>query len=83
MDESFTFACVKILLTLFLSSRFVFNTCVFCICRDFLVDGLTIMKNRGYDSAGLATMAAGGGPMVRDFTTCCLIFVSVLYSTAL
>jgi hypothetical protein len=51
--------------------------------RDFLVDGLTIMKNRGYDSAGLATMAAEGGPMVRYATTCWLIVVySLLHPTA-
>jgi hypothetical protein len=49
-------------------SRFVW-ICVYWyyIYRDFLVDGLTIMKNRGYDSAGLATMAAEGGPMVSYF----------------
>jgi hypothetical protein len=57
---------------------------VFCIYRDFLVDGLTIMKNRGYDSAGLATMAAGGGPMVRflliaDCCQCAALDCSVLF----
>jgi glucosamine--fructose-6-phosphate aminotransferase (isomerizing) len=32
--------------------------------RDFLLEGLTVLKNRGYDSAGLATMPNTGGPMV-------------------
>lgn len=25
-------------------------------CRDYLIEGLTVLKNRGYDSAGMATM---------------------------
>lgn len=34
--------------------------------REFLLEGLTVLKNRGYDSAGLSTMAATGGPLVRN-----------------
>lgn len=32
--------------------------------RDFLLEGLTVLRNRGYDSAGLATMPEEGGHMV-------------------
>lgn len=32
--------------------------------RDFLLEALTVLKNRGYDSAGVATMPEDGGSMV-------------------
>ena len=33
--------------------------------REFLIEGLTVLKNRGYDSAGLVTMANElGSPLV-------------------
>ena len=31
------------------------------------MDALTILKNRGYDSAGIATIPGKGGPMVRAY----------------
>lgn len=43
--------------------------------REFLVEGLTVLKNRGYDSAGLVTMAnEPGSPLVRN-----IIVVIFLY----
>jgi hypothetical protein len=45
--------------------------------RNFLLDSLTILKNRGYDSAGLATLPEEGGPMVR--LTCCVLAASADY----
>jgi hypothetical protein len=32
--------------------------------RDFLLEGLSALKNRGYDSAGMATIPSTGGSMV-------------------
>jgi hypothetical protein len=76
MNLLFLRLCILLKLTLFLSFYMSLG-------RDFLVDGLTIMKNRGYDSAGLATMAAEGGPMVRYATICWLIVVCTsLHPTA-
>ena len=34
--------------------------------RDYLIEGLTILKNRGYDSAGIATMDENNPSMVRE-----------------
>jgi len=31
--------------------------------RDFLLEGLTVLKNRGYDSAGIATISHSSGPL--------------------
>ena len=33
--------------------------------REFLLEGLTILKNRGYDSAGIATMDDVNPSLVR------------------
>lgn len=35
--------------------------------REFLLESLMVLKNRGYDSAGLATMPPKGGQMVRGY----------------
>ena len=34
--------------------------------RDYLIEGLTILKYRGYDSAGIATMADENPSLVRE-----------------
>jgi hypothetical protein len=36
--------------------------------RNYLLDGLDKIKSRGYDGAGIATMAATRGEMVRKNT---------------
>ena len=36
--------------------------------RGFLLDGLEKIKTRGYDGAGMATMAPTGGNMVSYFS---------------
>ena len=40
--------------------------------RDYLIEGLTILKNRGYDSAGIATMD-DANPELVSWSECCLI----------
>jgi glutamine---fructose-6-phosphate transaminase (isomerizing) len=37
--------------------------------REFLLEGLTVLKNRGYDSAGLATMAPGSPMSITKFAS--------------
>ena len=37
--------------------------------RDYLIEGLTILKNRGYDSAGIATMTEENPSLVSDAST--------------
>ena len=37
--------------------------------RDYLIEGLTILKNRGYDSAGIATMDENDPQLVSIFTS--------------
>jgi hypothetical protein len=40
---------------------------VFVFAREALLEGLTILKNRGYDSAGIVTMHhSGGEPLVSE-----------------
>jgi glucosamine--fructose-6-phosphate aminotransferase (isomerizing) len=36
--------------------------------RDYLIEGLTILKNRGYDSAGIATMDDSNPSLVSDWS---------------
>ena len=38
--------------------------------RDYLIEGLTILKNRGYDSAGIATMADEDSELVVSLNSC-------------
>jgi glutamine---fructose-6-phosphate transaminase (isomerizing) len=39
------------------------------IASEFLLEGLTVLKNRGYDSAGLATMAPGSPMSITKFAS--------------
>ena len=38
--------------------------------RDYLIEGLTILKNRGYDSAGIATMDENNPTLVSLLFVC-------------
>ena len=38
--------------------------------RDYLIEGLTILKNRGYDSAGIATMDEKNPSLVSEELAC-------------
>jgi hypothetical protein len=42
--------------------------------RNYLLDGLDKIKSRGYDGAGIATMAATRGDMVRKNTQTSIIY---------
>lgn len=44
--------------------------------RDYLIEGLTILKNRGYDSAGIATMDDANPELVVSLL--CVYFYFVL-----
>ena len=41
--------------------------------RDYLIEGLTILKNRGYDSAGIATMDENNPQLVRTYRLCFIL----------
>ena len=51
--------------TVFLVSLQYFKYILTRDLREYLLESLAVLKNRGYDSAGLATMPRTGGPMVR------------------
>ena len=44
--------------------------------RDYLIEGLTILKNRGYDSAGIATMDEANPNMVSCCFCAYLVYIS-------
>jgi hypothetical protein len=46
--------------------------------RDYLIEGLTILKNRGYDSAGIATMDEANPNMVSCCFCAYLVYISCL-----
>ncbi len=46
--------------------------------RDYLVEGLTILKNRGYDSAGIATMDENN-PSLVSLALFCMMYDSCVY----
>ncbi len=47
--------------------------------RDYLIEGLTILKNRGYDSAGIATMDDNKSELVVSCTLC-IMSIFILFS---
>ena len=49
--------------------------------REFLLESLMVLKNRGYDSAGLATMPSKGGQMVRNYVEIYMVHTASLHLT--
>jgi glucosamine--fructose-6-phosphate aminotransferase (isomerizing) len=46
---------------------------------EFLMQGLTILRNRGYDSAGVATLAPDGSALTVSKVNCFIIYIKFIY----